>query len=443
MTMMALWMTGIFACPSLAAPTPALFQVNNETQKAFLWSSIGHAVLTAFVQGLVTALTFMTESSNYWTFRFRLARIEHWWWTLVSLMLLTSLVLIILAFLTGNTSESISILALSTTTFLAIVQYMIPAWRSRHYIHNRWLAWSGASRTTIPHDVSAFCGDKTQWRILCRQVDLTDVKNTPSDWYGWQLWPVQGLTQDPTDILKKVNSEGSSMLSRDDEARLEFLYDNGSTEPRTVSLRWGTEQGFRKRVSRATSSMPAGLLQSRPLTNDGYAGEGLCLAMGVLGRNKGLDPKDLLFKMTRGVSSSMENNSTWSPRPSKVLRSYYQDTMHKQYHGLGEEFVAAAVELALLFMDVPNRAASAWLTAGMEHQSIKTNRMIVKYSTNKAELKAHYESSYVSMILSLNNMLQIMETRSGNQSHVNRPDVICTGLLLKARGEPEPVWWNS
>jgi hypothetical protein len=55
-----------------------LLSVSDETEIAFLWSSIGTAVLTAFLQGMVTALAFMTEDSNYWTFRFRLAKIEHW-----------------------------------------------------------------------------------------------------------------------------------------------------------------------------------------------------------------------------------------------------------------------------------------------------------------------------------------------------------------------------
>lgn len=36
-------------------------------------------------------LAYMTEASNMWTFRFRLARIEHWWWTAVTVLLAISL----------------------------------------------------------------------------------------------------------------------------------------------------------------------------------------------------------------------------------------------------------------------------------------------------------------------------------------------------------------
>ncbi|KAI9883075.1 MAG: hypothetical protein M1823_005167 [Watsoniomyces obsoletus] len=414
------------------------------TAKALLWSSIGLAVLTALIQGLVTALAFMTESSNHWTFRFRLAKIEHWWWTVISAMLTTSLVLIILSFLAGRNGEAVSILALSTATFLAIVRYALPSWRSRKFIRNRWLAWTGDSRTTISFAKAGFCGDRSQWRALIKQVDLADVTPTPSDWYGWHIWPVPGLPHDPTDVLRNVSSHLSLILPVGNEDRRRFIYDDGSPMPRDVSLLWGSGQGFRKRVSRATASMPSGLLRSQPFTTDGYAGEGLCLAMGILGRTKGLQPRQLVFKMTRAISNFMENNSTWTPRPAKVLRSYYKETMEKQYSYLGNDFIDAAVELALLLVDVRDEAIGMWLQEQMEHQSLRDNRDIAELSTNReAELKAHYESSYVSMIISLNNMDKRMKYHTASRKFLERPDIICTGLLLKARGQPEPKWWNG
>lgn len=433
------------SCPSIAAPVnQALFTVSQQAQNGFLWSSVGLAVLTALLQGSVAALAFMTESSNYWTFRFRLAKIEHWWWTAVSALLLMSLVLITLSFLSGNNNEAISILALSTATFLTIVQYMIPSWRARRFIENRWLAWTGSSRTTIAAWKAAFCGNKDQWERLAKEVHLSHIKQTPSDWYGWRLWPAKGLHYDPTDILRNANSDQSKLFAPDDESRLRFTYQSGDDAPQDVSLLWGEEQGFRRRVSRATSSMPSGLLQSRPFTIDGYAGDGLCLAMGILGRNKGLDPGLLVFNTSKKIATAMENFGTWAPRPNKVLRSYYSKALEEQYGGLGPAYVGAATELALLMMDVPPAATSAWLRAGMEHQSIRWNRELASAtSRNKpAELKAHYESSYVSMIISLNYMDGRMETASADERLVSRPDLVCTGLLLKARGEPKPLWWN-
>ncbi|KAF7512221.1 hypothetical protein GJ744_002383 [Endocarpon pusillum] len=107
----------------------------------------------------------------------------------------------------------------------------------------------------------------------------------------------------------------------------------------------------------------------------------------------------------------MENSSTWTPRPAKVLRSFYRKTLEGQYGGLGPDFVAAAVELALLMADMPYWAIDAWLKAGLEHQLLETNHFLAtevlqQCSTEErsAALAAHYESSYVSMIMSLNNM---------------------------------------
>lgn len=428
----------------MAPVSQALFVVSRDAQNGFLWSSVGLAVVTALLQGLVASLAFMTESSNYWTFRFRLAKIEHWWWTVVSALLLISLVLITLSFLAGNNNEAISILALSTATFLTIVQYMIPSWRSRHFIENRWLAWTGSSRTSIPVSKAGFCGSKRQWKSLVKEVHLSRIQPTPSDWYGWYLWPSKGIQEDPTDILRNVIADRSELLATDSEERMRFTYGLEEEDQKDVSLLWGEEQGFRRRVSRATSSMPTGLLQSRPFTVDGYVGNGLCLAMGILGRNKGLRPRSLVFKTEKKVAPMMENFGTWAPRPSKVLRSYYTKALEEQYRGLGEAYVNAATELALLLMDIPSTAIAAWLRAGAEHQSIKWNREIAKArGSNKEELRAHYESSYVSMIISLIYMDKRMETSSADEDLVSRPDLICMGLLLKARGAPEPTWWNN
>ena len=167
--------------------------------------------------------------------------------------------------------------------------------------------------------------------------------------------------------------------------------------------------------------------------------------MSILGRNKGLQPKNLVFNMSRAVSIGMENFGTWAPRPNKVLRSYYMNTLKGQYGGLGQAYVDAATELTLLLMDIPPQATAAWLNAGMEQQSIVSNGEIAEAdSDNKAEeLKASYESSYVSMIMSLNYMDTRMDARSTNEKLASRPDIICTGLLLKARGANEPLWWNQ
>jgi hypothetical protein len=316
---------------------------------------------------------------------------------------------------------------------------MIPSWRCQHFIANRWLAWTGDSRTGVDISDAPYCGDEKLWRCMLRNLKRSTIKSTPSDWYGWRLFPVGGIPENPTDILRHAK-QGS--LSRKETAVLEggefpaSIFDDGGATTR-VSLLWGTAQNFRRRVSRATSSMPATLLKSKPTSKDGYAGEGLCLAMGILGRNKGLNPKQLTFISANLPPSYMEDTSTWEPRPAKVMRSCYTEVMEAQYGGLGKAYVHAAVELSLILVDCPTEAITAWLMAGLEHQCLSLNVEIRKMMGVKPhELDAHYRSSYASMILSLNYMTDWIS------QPLARPDLICTGILLMAENKPKPEWWD-
>jgi len=420
-------------------PSSALFYPGSKADTAFLWTSIGLAVLTAFFQGLVSALAYMTEASNMWTFRFRLAKVEHWWWTIVTILLAISLTFDVLSFASGNTTNAVSILLLSSTTLITLVRYMLPAWRGRKYIENRWLSWTGPSRTAVRRNAMTYCGGIQDWNKQARRYNQSKGKAVPSDAYGWYLWPVNGIRQDPTDILNIVNSTMLPELSK-----TEYVFNDGDDSSENVSLFWGQHSGFLPRVSRSISAMPMDLLKSQPITSDGFAGEGFCLGMGILGRNKGLDPKTLVFKMTSKISTSLENKSAWRPRPAKTLRSYYRKTLDIVYGGISEQFVLAAVELCLILMDADEHAVKEWLKATCEQQSYRINQTLVKYGATPAELSAHYRSSYVSMIISLNNMKdKQLGHRNHGTSQAKRPDIICLALLLKAEGASEPTWWNK
>ena len=417
-----------------------------EFSAAFSWGSVGLAVFTALFQGLVAAVTLMTESSAQWTFRFRLALVEHWWWTFVSVLLFVSLTMSALAFAAGSAGDPVSVLALSSATFLAMVQYMLPAWRQRHYTLTRWYAWTGDSRTAIKNDHAAFCSDAASWSRLVKKcrARLLRLQSTPSDYYGWRLWPVQGIQSDPTDVFRVITASDAQTIDPEPAKRLIGVYVNHDEASASVSLLWGKRQRFCRRMSRAVSSMPLSLLRSRPLTADGYDGRGLAIAMGILGRNKGLQPWKLVYRSSPQISSHLENTSTWTPRPGKVLRSFYKQNLYSQYHGLGDDFVDAAVELALLMLDVPNWAVNTWLALALEHQSPELNHYLATLLSVGASdadrvntLSAHYESSYVAMIVSLNAM------NIGVPGAIGRPELICTGLLMKARKLPEPTWWNN
>jgi len=156
-----------------------------------------------------------------------------------------------------------------------------------------------------------------------------------------------------------------------------------------------------------------------------------------------------VFNTSKLPPGYLEDNSAWEPRPVKVLRSYYTDAMKAQYHGLGPHYVHAAVELSLLLMDSLPEAIATWLETGMEHQCLALNVEICHAEGIKPhELDAHYRSSYVSMILSLNNTInwvtdhQTLDIRM-QRSRLVRPDLTCMGILLMVEKKSKPAWWDN
>lgn len=353
----------------------------------------------------------------------------------MSSVLSVSFVLIILTFLAGNTQDSLGVLALSTATIIAIVRYAVPAWRNRAFIENRWRAWTGPSRTSIKANSRALCGDAAQWKRLSQALPERKIVSAPSDDWGLSLFPPPGLWEDPTALLDKfADQDAYKHAAPDPHARC--VYDDGTTTG-NVSLQWGEAQGFRRRVSRAIHAMPKGLLASRPLTVDEYNGEGLTLALGILGRNKGLRPHTLVFDAsdawktrrgiiranphnTRRIQHALESGSAWAPRPSKVMRSYYAHAVDGQFGTLPAAFRDAATELALVLLDVPPRPLRAWLERGLEQQDLDVNLCMSgragaatggSSSSTKAtpeQLGQLYRASYASMVVSLNYLLLLL-----------------------------------
>ena len=439
---------------------PALPFINPTGKIALLWTSIGLAVVTSFWQGLIVTIVTIAESQGMWTFRFRIARYEHWWWTIVSAMLSTSFCLIILSFLSGNSSDSLGVLTLSTATAITIVRYAIPAWRNRAYIELRWLSWTGPSRTGISSTFGKYCRERSDWIKIQNIPRLENIIPAPSDEWGWAINPPKAIWEDPTALLQGLNENVISRVVSTDGQLGRCVYDDGYDRGQ-VSLLWSENEGFRRRVSRAISSVPDGLLHSVPSTYNGFHGKGLCLAMGILGRNKGLAPFQLVFdihdrrKTERGVfrsdpkykvTTELEATSVWFPRPNKVMRSFYQKSMEEQYSGIGAEFVSVAVELALILLDCPPAAAKIWLDQNLEQQSIELNRRMsnrpegsIGTLASREQLQTLYRASYTSMIISLNYFDQTQH----NSGSVRRPDLTCFALLWLAEGGDAPAWWGE
>ncbi|KAF9515921.1 hypothetical protein BS47DRAFT_1341515 [Hydnum rufescens UP504] len=397
MLMMAyvlLWAAGVLAldprsanatntCSNSQGNSGTVLHVSNQSQQAIFWSSTAIAVLVSFVQGAITTLIDLCEAESLWTVRFRLAVFEHFWWIGISIALVASFVSMIISFLAGNSNDALGVLALATASSLVVFRYAWPAWRNRHFCENRWAAWTGPSRTGIAPELVGKIGDTANWRtrwFLGIQSSLIDA--------------------DPTELLKVSLDTASPPATPPEKGRFNYfnplsrrrngleaglaLFISSCDSGQNASLLWGEHLGFSRRVSRGVLSIPSRLLVSQPVTDAGHNGRAMCLMHGIFGRNKGLAPWTFILKLT--VQKFEENSVQW-PRPAKVLRGYYEKEVEVSYGGLGEAFVKAATEMALLFADSRPRSCP--------------RRRAYQLGATDNELSLLYRLSYAVMLVSL------------------------------------------
>lgn len=368
------------------------------------WTATAIAVAVSLVQGAITTLVEICESEGLWTIRFSLARREHLWWTGIAIALVASFGCMILSFLAGNNNDSLGIILLASASSLAVFRYAWPAWRNRHYCSNRWAAWTGPSRTGIDTTLVPLIQGNDPWPILSKGIPV--MKQHPVD-KRFPLFKSNLIADDPTDILKakkRMIDTADKEKSKPSTKPLERAPDDktGLYAPihpdKSASLLWGSHIGFSPRVSRGILAVPKRLLQSSPLTSSGHDGQPVCLAHGILGRNKGLQP----FSFILGLNpTKFEEKCVQWPRPSKVLRTYYREEMNAAYGGLGATFVDAATELALLLADSSHSLIEDWLASRMEHQDHALNNQLARLGASDLELKVLYRLSYAAMLVSL------------------------------------------
>ncbi|KAK7439385.1 hypothetical protein VKT23_017608 [Stygiomarasmius scandens] len=435
---------------ALLAPVFSVMQ-----RDAVFWTAIAIAVLVNIVQGAITTLIDICEAEALWTVRFRLSLYEHLWWTGIAVTLIASFGSMVVSFLAGNTGESLGIILLSTASSLAVFRYAWPAWRNRHYCLNRWMAWTGPSRTGIEAKLVPYMGGPRDWRKLCNSVQV--LRQHPVEaGIAWFYHRTESgpITTDPTDLLKAAH-HGPQQTSNVSEQPMEkhSLTFQGLQKPvdtettpntpsipdgvyapvipnQSVSLLWGIKLGFSPRVSRGVLSVPKKLLTSYPRTESDHDGRALCLAHGIFGRNKGLQPQTFILQLDL---KKLEEKSVQWPRPSKVLRSYYLRDMQNMYGPLGDSFVNCATELALLLADTRPSIIYDWLAANLEHQDLDLNRRAAELGASNDDLQLLYRLSYAAMLVSLS---------SHALGHRSRPEMtIFKAYVTRVEGRPGlPEW---
>ena len=300
---------------------------------------------------------------------------------------------------------------------------------SHEYRKLRWQAWSGPSRTGIPPAFARYIGDQEDWEAL--ESSFATRQSHPVEAYVEHLSPFKvGIISDPTDLLKARAAESdSSWVPKSSEKR--FVY-RPSQSDHSVSLLWGECSGFRARCSRGIIAVPHALLKVWPRLGQGVDGRPICLAHGILARNKGLEPASLVCNLEKKLSFRIfEENSAFWPRPSKTLRGLYREEFTRTFSLLGGSYVSAAAELALLLSDVPAPIIEDWLRGRMEHQDLDLNRKAADSGASLQDLARLYRGHYAAMLVSLS--LHRLGLRL-------RPELLVYDALCASEGVEKSAW---
>lgn len=326
--------------------------------------------------------------------------------------------------------------SLLTGFLFAFFRLLMPLGETRDYFDLRWKAWTSPSRSGIPPYLTRYIGDEQDW--ISMLAACRDVQVYPVERFQNLVAPfTQGIIQDPTSILNArlaLDEEADAVWVPRSENKVGVYAPYESDQP--ISFLWGAQLGFRPRCSRGIVSVPRNLLNFNPQLKNGVDGRPLCLAHGILARNKGLEPQRLVCNLrTKQSFRAFEENSVFWPRPAKTLRSFYHAELARSYSGLGEDYVTAATELALLLADAGHAAIHDWLDGHMEHQDIELNNEIAGLGASLEDLSRLYRGHYATMLVSLS------VHKSG--IHV-RPELAVFRALCKLEtGEVFPQWLSS
>lgn len=302
----------------------------------------------------------------------------------------------------NDEQRRLAIAATSIALVTLFIKLFLPLLRSRGYVDVRWKAWTGLSRTGISSQYVRYLGDQQDWQSMHASCGTSTLH--PVETGIGLLAPLStAFSEDATDVLKATaaSSEDVDVVWVPRSDRKIGVY-QPVEQDQPVSLLWGRNLGFKPRCSRGIISIPRNLLKYNPLLKNGVDGKPLCLAHGILARTKGLAPQSLVCNLQRHRSYRIfEENSIFWPRPAKTHRSLYLTEMSRSYSGLGEDYISAATELALLLADVSHGLVSDWLDGIMEHQDLSLNNEVAGLGGSPKELQMLYRGSYAAMLVSL------------------------------------------
>jgi len=317
-----------------------------------------------------------------------------------------------------------------------LLGYALPAHHNRGYLRLRWKAWSGPSRTGIRAELVPYIGDRRDWETLHALTEGRVVRHPVERVSALSFFSRRLIVSDITDLLvarAAADQEENSIWVPRSDARQGLYQPILPDEP--VSLLWGEQIGFQRRCSRGIISTPKKLLSPWPELAGGVDASGLCLACGILARNKGLRPASLICNLqTKHAFGAFEQNSAFWPLPAKTLRSLFRAECERFYSDLGPAFVNVAIELALLLTDAPVEVAEDWLDAQLEHQDIELNNEAYALGASTQDLELLYRGQYAAMLVSL----------SAHRVGVRiRPEMLVFHAVCRSEGVTPGAWATS
>ncbi|WEW61197.1 hypothetical protein PRK78_006687 [Emydomyces testavorans] len=249
--------------------------------------------------------------------------------------------------------------------------------------------------------MAIYIGDSADWKAL--RASAGDIRLHPIERFaGFLTRDSKGIVEDPTDLLRSQVSHDQKELHAWMPQSLGKAAVYQPTAPNnSASLLWGEHNGFQRRCSRGIIALPPKLWTVSPKLNSGLCGKAVCLAYGILARNKGLEPASLICNLKAKNSFRMWEEGSLFPLMSKTLRSFYYIEFRDSFRLLGDSFITAAAELAVLLTVVDHSLVRRWLDAGFEHQDLELNFEAHYLGASPEALDRLYRGHYVAMLISL------------------------------------------
>ncbi|KAJ5914956.1 hypothetical protein N7504_003839 [Penicillium tannophilum] len=407
-----------------------------------LYLKIFYGLAAFFSLGVLAAwrIANHAEKQQWWTFRLRLSLLQPYVLTGWTFYTMLTLIVALYDFQWGTLNSTGRIILPDTLIALVTIAILIvgadlalSAFETRRYLSIRWKAWTGPSRTGIPPLTARYIGTSEDWTALAQ---THNVQQHPVERFaGSFLLRDNRILQDPTDLLRtKVTIDQSKIPPWPTGSQQISSVYHPMVENQSVSLLWGEHLGFQRRCSRGIISVPPNLLKTSPSLKSGLSGNAVCLAYGILARNKGLEPTTLICNLqTKNSFREFEESGHW-PHPAKTLRGYYYSEFNRTFSLLGPSYVTAATELAILLADTNTALIGGWLDSHFEHQDLLLNREVHALGANEEDLRRIYRGHYATMLISL------CLYRKGVRI---RPEITVFDAVCKVEGIEQPVWAGS